>query len=121
MICLGSDALIEHAVNYIHPVLTYVYVILLQELKIIRNQLREEVDNKDSSVKVQQLQKQNKELQQLVNKMEHVDKETKHTETALTGTKTDEVTIRCIVLAIFDYFNYVATYVDICMLIGRLS
>ena len=71
------------------------------------NRLREEVDNKDSSVKVQQLQKQNKDLQQLVNKckeMKHVDKEMKHTETASAGTQTDEHMI--LQFTIFGYFYY---------------
>ena len=66
----------------------------VQELKIIINQLREEVDEKNSSVKVQQLQKENKDLQQLVNKYKekkHIDKEVNEVETVSTSTQTDEV------------------------------
>ena len=75
----------------------------VQELKIVRNQLHKEVDEKNSSVKVQQLQvqqlqKQNKDLQQLVNKykeMKHIDKVVNEAETVSISTQTDEVRENC--------------------------
>ena len=59
-----------------------------QDLKITINQLREEANEKDSSImsssiKFKQLQKQNKDLQYLVNKYKTLD--------ASTDSQTDEV------------------------------
>ena len=51
------------------------------------HKLREEINENDLSLVVQQLQKENKELRQLVD----ISKESKHVETALIGTQTDEV------------------------------
>ena len=65
-----------------------------QVLKVTINQLREEVDEKESSVKLQQLQKQNKELQQQLLKhkeLKHVESGLAHVETISTSTQTDEV------------------------------
>ena len=59
--------------------------IIGQDLKITINKLREEVNSKDSSIKVEQLQKQIKDLQYLVNKLR------KSEHTASTHTQTDEV------------------------------
>ena len=56
-------------------------------MRVTINALREEVNAKDSSIKVEQLQKQNANLQYLVNKY----KKLEHTETASTSTQTDEV------------------------------
>ena len=55
-------------------------------MKVTINQLREEVNEKESSIKVEQLQKQNKDLQYLVNKYKILD-----TKAASTGPQTDEV------------------------------
>ena len=66
----------------------------MQELNITINQLCEEVNEKDSkikgsSIKVEQLQKQNKDLQNLVNKY----KKLGHVETTSMSTPTDEVPV----------------------------
>ena len=58
-----------------------------QDLKVTINQLREEVSRKDSSIKVEQLQKQIKDLQYLVKKLRKLE----HKETTSTSTQTDEV------------------------------
>ena len=55
-------------------------------MKVTINQLHEEADEKDSSIKFEQLQKQNKDLQYLVNKYKKLD-----TKIAPTGPQTDEV------------------------------
>ena len=60
-------------------------------MKITINQLCEEANEKDSSImsssiKVEQLRKQNKDLQYLVNKYKKLD-----TKPASTGSETDEV------------------------------
>ena len=55
-------------------------------MKVTINQLCEEVNEKDSSIKVEQLQKQNKDLQYLVNKYK-----TLNTKAVSTGPETDEV------------------------------
>ena len=55
-------------------------------MKVTINQLREEANEKDSSIKFEQLQKQNKDLQYLVNKYKKLD-----TKAASTGPETDEV------------------------------
>ena len=58
-----------------------------QDLKVTINQLYEEVNRKDSSIKVEQLQKQNKDLQYLVNKSRKLEQ----AETVSTSTQTDQV------------------------------
>ena len=68
-------------------------LLIVQDLTIKVNQLQEEMANTDSSsrFKVEQLQKEKKELQQLVNKYQTQ----KHVciETASIATQTDEVYI----------------------------
>ena len=55
-------------------------------MKVKINQLREEANEKDLSIKVKQLQKENKDLQGVVNKYKKLD-----AKAALTGLQTDEV------------------------------
>ena len=66
-------------------------LLIVQDLKIKVNQLQEEIASTDPRFKVEQLQKEKKELQQLVNKYQT--QEHACIETASIATQTDEVYI----------------------------
>ena len=69
-------------------------------MKVKIKQLHEYINENDSSIKIQQLQKQNKELHQLVNKS----RKFKHLETDTQNNKPQNKVI-----------NYTPTYICVCV------